>query len=283
MGIAGTAALIGALYVALFLLERAYPLRRARAPLLRRLVANLAISALAFITAALLVQPAALAMLGYAEGRLGLIPLLGVEGPAQFVAAFLLLDLSFYYWHVANHRFGFLWRFHNVHHIDPDLDVSTAFRFHFVEVGFSAGFRALQVLLIGPSLAAYVVYEVAFQLGTLFHHSNLRLPICVERVLNLLVVTPRMHGIHHSDLRQENLSNFGVVHSFWDRLHRTLCISVPQSQVRIGIPGYSEPDDHGLLRSILIPFLAQRQYWPETQPERLRRAPAASGGGALAE
>src|SRR5204862_3493413 len=131
--------------------------------------------------AALLVRPAALAMLGYTDGRsLGLVPLLGLTGAAEVLAAFLLLDLTFYYWHVANHRIRLLWRFHNVHHIDPDLDVSTAFRFHFVEVGFSAAFRAAQIVLIGPSILAYVIYESAFQLGTLFHHSNVRLPLSIE-------------------------------------------------------------------------------------------------------
>jgi len=87
---------------------------------------------------------------------IGLIPLIGLSGALEIIATFLLLDLSFYYWHVANHRIAFLWRFHNVHHVDPDLDVTTAFRFHFVEVGLSAGFRAAQVLLVGPPLAAYV-------------------------------------------------------------------------------------------------------------------------------
>lgn len=184
-------------------------------------------------------------MLGFSQSKsFGLIPLSGLTGALEIVAAFLLLDLSFYYWHLANHRIAFLWRFHNVHHIDPDLDVSTAFRFHFVEVGFSAGFRAIQVLLIGPSLAAYVIYEVAFQLGTLFHHSN---------------------------LREEDLSNFGVVFTWWDRLHRTLRLNVPQAEVTIGIPGYSRPEDNGLLRSFLMPFRAQRDYWSGPQGRRLRR------------
>jgi sterol desaturase/sphingolipid hydroxylase (fatty acid hydroxylase superfamily) len=161
-----------------------------------------------------------------------------------------------------------------VHHIDPDLDVSTAFRFHFVEVGFSAGFRAAQVLLIGPSLAALVVYEVAFELGTLFHHSNVRMPLAVERVLNRIFVTPRMHGIHHSDIREENLANFGVVFSWWDRLQRTLCLNVPQSEVTIGIPGYSSAGDNRLTRSLVMPFRAQRDYWAGPQGKRLHRKPA---------
>jgi len=254
-----TAALLGVAYVLFFLLERALPLRRAKAPLLPRLAVNIVISATALATAAVLVQPAARVMLGYAD--LGLVPILGLRGGAEIAASFLLLDLTFYYWHVANHRIAFLWRFHNVHHIDPDLDVSTAFRFHFVEIGFSAAFRAAQVVLVGPSVAAYVIYEVAFQLGTLFQHGNVRLPVAVERALNLVFVTPRMHGIHHSDIRAENMSNFSVVLSGWDRVHRTLRVDVPQSEVIIGIPGYARREDNRIASCFRLPFARQRDYW----------------------
>jgi sterol desaturase/sphingolipid hydroxylase (fatty acid hydroxylase superfamily) len=267
-----TAAVLGAAYVLLFLFERALPLRRSKERLLPRLVVNVVISAVAFAAAAALVQPAAAAMLDFTEQRsFGLIRLAGLGGALEVVAAFLLLDLSFYYWHVANHRIAFLWRFHNVHHIDPDLDVSTAFRFHFVEVGLSAGFRAVQVTLIGPSLAVYVIYEIVFQLGTLFHHSNIRLPPFYERALNGVLVTPRMHGIHHSDIREENRSNFGVVFAWWDRLHGTLRLNVPQAQVIIGIPAYSRPGDNLVLRCFAMPFRSQRDYWLGSKGRRLRR------------
>jgi len=257
-----TVAVLSLAYLLFFALERALPLRRAKAPLLPRLAVNIAISAAAFATVALLVQPAASAMLDQTESRAwGLLPLLGLAGAAEIIAAFLLLDLTFYYWHVANHRIEFLWRFHNVHHIDPDLDVSTAFRFHFVEVGFSAVFRGAQILLIGPSIAAYAIYELFFQVGTLFHHSNVRLPVAVERAFNLVFVTPRMHGIHHSDIREENLSNFSVVLSGWDRVHRTLRVDVPQSEVIVGIPGYARREDNRIASCFRLPFARQRDYW----------------------
>jgi sterol desaturase/sphingolipid hydroxylase (fatty acid hydroxylase superfamily) len=267
-----TIAVLSAGYGLLFLLERLFPLRRVKEPLLQRLLVNIAISAAAFVAAALLVQPAARWALGFTEpSSFGLIPLLGLDGGAEVFASFLLLDLSFYYWHVANHRIAFLWRFHNVHHIDPDLDVSTAFRFHFIEVAFSAGLRIAQILLIGPSLMAYAIYEVAFELGTLFHHSNVRMPIRFERLLNLLVVTPRMHGIHHSDIRDEDLRNFGVVFPWWDRLHGSLRLNVPQTEVTIGIPAYSRRDDNALPRVLAMPFRAQRDYWHGADGPRLRR------------
>ncbi len=267
-----TVLLLAVAYALLFLLERVLPLRRPKERLLPRLLVNAIVSATAFATAAVLVQPVARIMIEFTGAEsFGLIPLVGLTGLAEIAAAFLLLDLTFYYWHVANHRVAFLWRFHNTHHIDPDLDVSTAFRFHFVEVGLSAGFRVVQVLLIGPSPIAFLVYEIAFQLGTLFHHSNVRMPLRLERTFNLVFVTPRMHGIHHSNIREENRTNFGVVLQWWDRLHRTRRLSIPQDEVTIGIPGYSAPQDNAVVNALMMPFRPQRDYWQGPQGKRLRR------------
>ena len=174
--------------------------------LVARLFVNLAISVFTFIAAAGLVQPAA----RWSAGRpFGLVHVIALPVPLEFVLSFMLMDLGLYYWHVANHRVPFLWRFHNLHHIDPDLDVSTAFRFHFGEIALSAGFSLLQLSLIGPSAWAFAVYQLVFQAEVLFHHSNVRLPIGAERFLNKVLVTPRMHRIHHSEVHRENNSNFG--------------------------------------------------------------------------
>ncbi len=257
-----TLALTAAVFVALFVLEGLLPLRRRCSSLLPRVILNLIISAAAFAVAAILVRPAATAALSWATQKpFGLVHLLALPSALQFIAAFLLMDLTFYWWHLANHRIGFLWRFHNVHHIDPDLDVSTGFRFHFGEVGMSAVFRVAQVLLIGISMPAFAVYELVFQANTLFHHSNLRLPIRLERILNKVLVTPRMHGIHHSQVRRETNSNYGVVFPWWDRVHRTLGLNIPQAEIAIGIPGYSQPDDNRLRNALLMPFRKQRDYW----------------------
>src|SRR6266404_4386172 len=257
-----TLAVTTAVFIALFALERFFPLRKRCSSLLPRVILNLIISAAAFAVAAVLVRPAALATLSWATQKpFGLVHLVALPRALGFIVSFLLMDLTFYWWHLANHRIGFLWRFHNVHHVDPDLDVSTGFRFHFGEVGMSAAFRVVQVLLIGISMPAFAVYELVFQANTLFHHSNLWLPIHLERILNKLLVTPRMHGIHHSQVRRETNSNYGVVFSWWDRLHRTLGLNVPQSKIEIGMTGYSLPEDNQLRNALLMPFRKQRDYW----------------------
>lgn len=246
----------------LFLAERRWPLRRPSAALLARLAVNLLVAGIALAVAASTVRPLVLRALGLAAGgRVGLFAWLPLPPALEAALAFLLLDLSFYWWHRANHRVPLLWRFHNVHHFDPDLDVSTALRFHFVEIALSAAFRVLQVVVLGLGPAVYWAYELCFQANTLFHHSNARLPIRLERALNRVVVTPRMHGIHHSQVEAEAMSNYGVLLPWWDRLHRTLRLNVPQHQIAIGVPGYAKPDDNRPLRLLAAPFVAQRDYW----------------------
>ena len=273
--LAPAVALVG---LALLLFERLVPLRTPGRKLLPPLLLNVAVSVLAFATSALLVQPTVTASMGWsAEREVGVIRMLALPLPLEAALGFLLLDLSFYYWHRANHGIPFLWRFHNVHHIDPDLDVSTSFRFHFGEVMLSVGFRAVQITAIGVSVWTYAAYELAFQLNTLFHHSNLRLPIRLERLLNLILVTPRMHGIHHSQVRSETNSNYSVVFSWWDRLHRTVRLNVPQSQIVIGVPGYSQPDDNSLGSVLSLPFRRQKEYWQRPDGSVVERDPAALG------
>ncbi len=244
----------------LFALERAFPLRKPRRPLIPRLIVNGCIGALAVTVAILLVRPVSERLIPHA-GEFGLLSILVVPEAAKWIVGFLLLDLSFYYWHRANHALPILWRLHNAHHIDPDLDVSTTFRFHFVEIGLSAGFRAIQIVLIGGPASLFVAYEFVFQLQTLFQHSNLRLPMALERWLSLVLVTPRMHGVHHSQVREETNSNWSSVFSWWDRLHRTLRLNIPQSQVIIGIAGYSLPKDNYVKSVLLMPFRRQCDYW----------------------
>jgi len=252
----------------LFALEKIFPLRKPSFSLLKRLAVNLLITLLAFLTASQVIRPAVNIMLNLQNQRpMGLLHLLKLPPFFSFILAFLLLDLSFYYWHRANHKIPFLWRFHNVHHTDPDLDTSTAFRFHFMELSFSAIFRVLQIGLLGVSVWFLFIYEIVFQANTIFHHSNTHLPIGLERGLNKFLVTPRMHGIHHSQNKSETHSNFSVVFPWWDRLHQTLHLNIAQKDINIGIPAYSNPKDNQFIDLILLPFKKQRDYWKNEKGE----------------
>jgi sterol desaturase/sphingolipid hydroxylase (fatty acid hydroxylase superfamily) len=249
-------------FLVFFVAERIVPLRSPRSPLARRLVVNACVSALALATAYLVVTPAAMAALREVSfRRIGLLQWIAFPEAVEMGVGFLLMDLSFYYWHMANHKIPFLWRFHNVHHVDPDLDVSTAFRFHFGEVAFSAIFRVVQIVVIGVTPITFALYEIVFELDTLFQHSNVRLPLGFERWLNKVLVTPRMHGVHHSDVWRENNANYSVVFSWWDRIHRTLRLNIAQARIVIGIPGYLDPANNAVGNAVVLPFRAQRDYW----------------------
>jgi sterol desaturase/sphingolipid hydroxylase (fatty acid hydroxylase superfamily) len=255
----------------LFILEKIFPLRSPTQKLLSRLNVNFIMAILTFLIAITLVRNVSLKVLSWnSEVSFGLLHFLKDTPVLKFLFGFLLLDLSFYYWHRLNHRMPLLWRFHNAHHIDPDLDVSTAFRFHFGEVAYSTIFRAFQVFMIGPDLVLFLSYEFVFQLGTFFHHSNLRIPCKWERLLQLIIVTPRMHGIHHSQFKSETNSNYSVVFSFWDRIHRTFIRSISQDNITIGVPGYSHAEDNHLRSVLQMPFRQQKDYWQDhiSRPKR---------------
>jgi sterol desaturase/sphingolipid hydroxylase (fatty acid hydroxylase superfamily) len=257
-----TSVIIIAVFLTLLMIETRFSLRQAKRPKAQRFVINVGVSALALATGAYVVAPMALRLASWtSESHFGLLHVMPLPFTAEFILGFLFMDLTFYYWHRANHSIPFLWYFHNVHHVDPDLDVSTSFRFHFGEVFFSLGFKALQVYLIGISLLTYLVYELMFQCATMFHHSNVKLPIAVERCLNKVIVTPRMHGIHHSIVKDETNSNYSVIFRWWDLIHGTLRLNIKHSDVVIGVPAYLEPQDNGFLNLLILPFRKQREYW----------------------
>jgi len=272
---------LGVAWIVLFAVERMVPLRTARSALPPRLWVNACVSALALATAYIVVMPAAtFALRHVSPDKIGVLQWIDLPRTAEIAVGFALMDLTFYYWHAANHRIGWLWRFHNVHHIDPDLDVSTAFRFHFGEVALSALFRIAQIAIIGVTPLTFTLYELVFGVNTIFQHSNVRLPITFERWLNKIIVTPRMHGIHHSHARREDRSNFSVVLSLWDRLHRTLRLDIAQSRIVIGIPAYLDPRDNALGNVLALPFQRQRDYWRAADGSIVEEAEA-GGSGAI--
>ncbi len=251
---------IGAL--AIVVAERRRPLRRRTQPGPDREFVNLAMgaaSALAIMAAETpLVGP--LARIAEERNR-GLVRRLPLPEWGRDVAGLLLMDYTFYLWHVLTHKVPLLWRLHLVHHVDLDLDASTALRFHALDMVVSAPWRAGQVALIGLSPRGLRLWQRFFFLSILFHHSNLRLPEGLERRLAWVLTTPRMHGIHHSAAKDETDSNWSSGFSFWDRLHGTFRLDVDQDAIAIGVPAYRDPAETDIGRSLSMPFRPQRDDW----------------------
>ena len=243
-------------------LETVRPLRRRLEPRLRRTVRNFTTGALSLAVVTLLQAPILMPLVNWTErSGFGLLNLVRLPAAVEVALAVVLLDYTLWHWHRINHVVPFFWRFHLVHHVDRDMDASTALRFHFGEHALSIAWRLLQVIVIGPSPTAIWIFHALLVASILFHHSNTRLPLGLERVLVRLIVTPRMHGIHHSDWRNETNSNWSSLLSGWDYLHKTARLSIPQEEIAVGVPAYRAPEDVTIGRILSMPFRRQREDW----------------------
>jgi sterol desaturase/sphingolipid hydroxylase (fatty acid hydroxylase superfamily) len=261
-------------------LERRRPLRPRVEPTSLRTGRNVTVAALTAGALQLTERPI-ISRLTKLVGRRrwGLLKRLRLPAWLEISLAVVLLDYTLYLWHVLLHRAPWLWRIHVVHHVDLDLDTSTSVRFHAAEMIVSVGWRAGQVALIGVSPLALSLWQTLLLLSVMFHHSNIRLPIETERRLNRLIVTPRMHGIHHSIVQEETNSNWSSGLTLWDRIHGTLRLDVPQETITIGVPAYRSPEDVTLDKLIVLPFITQRPTWRFVNGQKPLREPVVKGVG----
>ena len=180
------------------------------------------------------------------------------DGPmwAELIIAVIVLDGVIYLQHVLSHRIPVLWAFHKVHHTDRDLDVTSALRFHPIEILFSMAYKIIWVIALGPSVAAVIIFEVLLNGSAMFNHANLRLPLWLDKTLRLFIVTPDMHRVHHSVIESETNSNYGFCLSIWDRLFRTY---TPQPReghdgMTLGLSEHQHAGPNSLTWSLLLPF-----------------------------
>jgi len=249
-------------FALLFSLERRRPLRRTVEPTLDRAERNLVMAGLAAAALQMTERPVTQRLTALVERRRwGLLRAIVLPRQIEAVIALLLLDYTLYLWHVLTHRVPQLWRLHIVHHVDLDLDASTALRFHAAELLVAVLWRAGQILCFGITRSTLSLWQTLTLLSVLFHHSNVRLPIEFERNLVRFIVTPRMHSIHHSTVHAETDSNWSSGLTIWDRLHGTLRLDVPQDAITIGVPAYREPNELGLINLLSMPFVRQRPAW----------------------
>lgn len=255
----GTPILIS-LFIILFLIETKFQLRKRVQSRWKRIIINFIVSIPAFVLLRLLFIPAMVWLAVKNETwQIGLNYLFDAPLIVTSIIAFLLLDYSNYIWHILLHKMPILWRFHLVHHTDLDLDITTAFRFHFGEMIGSIFFRGAAVLLIGVSPMMVLIYEILFEAASQFHHSNMKLPFRLEKALNKLIVTPRMHGIHHSMIRRETDSNYSIIFSFWDRLHKTVRLNIQQNEIVTGVPTYADERELTIGKLWKLPFTSIRK------------------------
>jgi len=249
------ALIIGTWIGGLVWFERRHVLRSVQRSKLRRDIRNLVIAGPAGAVMQVLEMPVALGLAELTQKKTwGLLPKLHLPRVAAAIAGVLLLDYTLYWWHYLTHRVPLLWRFHQVHHIDQEMDATTALRFHFGEIAISVGYRAAQIVAIGASPMTVAVWQVFVFLNILFHHSNVRLPVASERILARFIMTPRLHGIHHSIAPEEVNSNWSSGLTVWDWLHSTLRTETPQSTLTLGVSGFLGASETTGLEALALPF-----------------------------
>jgi len=196
-----------------------------------------------------------LALVAEARGW-GLFHALDLPAWASVPLAVAALDFAIYLQHVLFHAVPALWRLHRMHHADLDIDVTTGARFHPIEILLSMGIKLGVVAVLGTPAVAVLAFEVLLNATSMFNHSNVRIPIWLDRVLRWIVVTPDMHRVHHSIVARETNSNFGFNLPWWDRLFGTYRDqpAAGHETMTIGIEQFRDPRELGLDRMLLQPF-----------------------------
>ncbi|MCU0575050.1 MAG: sterol desaturase family protein [Syntrophobacteraceae bacterium] len=239
-------------------LERMAPRRHPTTSRPGRWFANLAIVALNPLSVHLLfpVLPVGMALLAE-ERHWGLLSHLALPHGVAVLIGFAVLDLSIYLQHVLHHAVPALWRLHMVHHADLDTDLTTGLRFHPLEIVISRGVKLMTVAALGPPALAVLIFEIALNAASMFNHGNLRLPIPLDRVLRLVLVTPDMHRVHHSVIIRETNSNYGFNLPWWDRLFGTYKDQPDKGHegMTIGLSHFRDPRRLTLPRLLILPFV----------------------------
>jgi sterol desaturase/sphingolipid hydroxylase (fatty acid hydroxylase superfamily) len=167
--------------------------------------------------------------------QIGLLNLFSVPLTLRLILAVLVFDGWMYLWHVLNHKYAIFWRFHRVHHTDIHMDLSTAIRYHPFEIIISNIVRLPIFIILGFNAFDLLIYEIIMLPVIFFQHSNFYIPYRYDTRLRWLIATPWMHWVHHSEIRNETDSNFGVIFSFWDRIGRTFKLRKDPEDIRYGI------------------------------------------------
>ena len=191
------------------------------------------------------------------ERGLGILNNLSFPFWVSLFISILLLDLGIWFQHFLFHKYNIFWRFHKIHHSDEELDFSTGFRFHPVEILISMVFKFIYILIIGPSALMIIIYEIILNGSSIFNHSNIIIPRHFELFLRKLIVTPSMHRIHHSIEEKETNSNFGFNLSIWDKIFGTYLQNSRRQEkdLVLGLEEFYKMKKKGIISLIVNPFI----------------------------
>jgi len=240
--------------IILFALECIFPYRKRVMKRFERWPGNIL---LVLLDVALIKIISPLGLAGIASAieikKIGLFNYFALDGIFINLIMFLFLDLMIYFQHYLSHKWSVLWKFHRVHHSDPDLDISSALRFHPIEILYSFLFKSLIVIILGIDPRTILVFEIVLNGMALFNHANIYIPKKLELVIRFIFVTPQMHIIHHSIYKKESDKNFGFNFTIWDFIFKTYQEAF-LSEGTIGDKKFIKVEDQSFKKLLLQPF-----------------------------
>lgn len=244
-------------FVVMSLAEWMMPKKERTQPKTRRWLTNWGIIAVDALLVRLVmpILPVALAFYVTDQGW-GLLNWLSVPAWLSVLIGFIVLDFAIWLQHLLSHRIPLLWRLHQVHHADRDIDVSTALRFHPIEILLSLFYKMAWIVVLGAPAMAVFLFEAVLNGAALFNHANVRFSPKLDAFLRVLVVTPDMHRVHHSVVWEETNSNYGFNLSIWDRWFGTY-VAQPKDgheEMTIGLQSYQSDKPSRFGWALLLPF-----------------------------
>jgi len=231
----------------------------------KRWLNNLALVGLDSLLIKFLLPAGAVGVAIWADQQ-GLGLLNNIEIPVLFaiISTIIILDMIIYWQHRLFHKIPMLWRLHQVHHADRNIDVSTGLRFHPLEILLSMFIKFGAVILLGAPVAAVILFEIILNGMAMFNHGNIKLPKMMDACLRLLIVTPDMHRVHHSILKHETNSNYGFNISLWDRMFGSYHAQpdMGHQNMTIGLEQYQQQPTHSILWMLRLPFIETGGRYP---------------------
>lgn len=225
----------------------------------RRWLTNISLLVISSIVMRIVFPAAAVGAALWAEARgLGFFRYFGFDPLLAGIVSFIVLDFAIWLEHVASHKVPLLWRIHRMHHADNGFDVTTGLRFHPFEIMISIVWKALVVVTLGAPVLSVLIFEIVLNATSMFNHSNIAIPARADGVVRLFLVTPDMHRVHHSSMREETDSNYGFNFPFWDRLFSTYVAAPARGHagMEIGLAQYRGKKAAGLVWALALPFRA---------------------------
>jgi len=245
------------IFIIMALWETRSPRRPLRSSRVFRWFNNLGITFLNTLLLRLLFPTAAVGVALYAsQQQWGILNQVDLPWWLEVILAVVILDLCIYLQHRLFHRVPLLWRLHMMHHSDVDLDVTSGARFHPIEIILSMLIKMTVICLLGPAVVSILIFEVLLNAVAMFNHSNIRIPLRVDHCLRYFIVTPDMHRVHHSVIKDETNSNYGFNLPWWDRLFGTYCAQPARGHdaMTIGLTQFQEPQSQSLRWMLSLPF-----------------------------